>query len=119
MRSYVKIYGPPVYDAMKALEKMAVDMPEVCIMDTILLRGIPSITDASPESIESYFGPGEITMERCDKIISKKGELLGEFDFFFEWFKKPDIAQIESLIKQIDEVLEPIGVRYSIVTKEK
>jgi hypothetical protein len=25
MMSYIKIYGPPVYDAIKALEKMAID----------------------------------------------------------------------------------------------
>jgi hypothetical protein len=58
-------------------------------------------------------------MERCDRIISKQAEMLGEFDFFFEWFKAPDMEDIESLIKQIDEVLEPIGVRYSIITKKK
>ena len=33
MISYIKIYGPPLLKAIKALEKIAVDMPEVCIMD--------------------------------------------------------------------------------------
>jgi hypothetical protein len=36
MKSYVKIVGPPLLEAIKALEKMAIDMPEVCIMDTVI-----------------------------------------------------------------------------------
>jgi hypothetical protein len=29
--SYVKLYSPPVLKAIKTLEKIAVDTPEVCI----------------------------------------------------------------------------------------
>src|SRR3990170_4069031 len=97
-RSYVKIYGPPVLKAIKALEKIAIDMPQVCIMDTIIAQPTMSSRDfpSSREALEpsggymQYFSLlGDIKEERCSKIVSKSGEMLGEHDFFFEWFKKP------------------------------
>ena len=129
MISYVKIYGPPLLEALRALEKVAVDMPEVCIMDTTIQAavGAPEIPGASfgaadisfdtPEGVMSFFGVSDMPEERCDTIISKSGETLGEYDFFFEWFTKPDMAQVEDLIKRIDEALEPLGVKYTLTTK--
>jgi len=87
--SYITIYGPPVYDAIKALEKIAVDMPEVCIMDTIIDTAPLSAYD-NHEYTSNYFNsiPVEIKVERCNNIISKSGEKLGDYDFYFEWFTK-------------------------------
>ncbi len=62
-------------------------------------------------------GAGAISEERCDTIISKSGESLGEYDFYYEWFQKPTVSQIEDLITQIDEALTPTGVKYTITTK--
>lgn len=116
MKSYIKIYGPPVLKAIKALEKVAIDMPEVCIMDTIIMSDIHTLT--AQEEAESYFSAlGEIPIERCSKIISKSGESLGEYDFFFEWFKKPTTEQLNNLIEKIDDALESFGCRYTITTK--
>jgi len=123
MKSYVKLYGPSVSEAIVALRKVAIDFPEVCIMDT----GISAAQDVTasgfgsldtPESIQSFFG-GEkaISEERCDNIISKSGESLGEHDFFFEWFQKPSVAQVEELIIKIDEALVPTKARYTMTTK--
>jgi hypothetical protein len=42
MKSYIKILGPPHLKAIKELEKVAVDMPQLCIMDTIFSSEIPS-----------------------------------------------------------------------------
>ena len=131
MISYVKLYGPPVYDAVKALEKMAIDMPEVCIMDTMIEATIPSssygpddrmggtpLIPGGASGVYEYFRDlGEITMERCSKIISSSGEELGEYDFYFKWFTKPSMNQLEKLIKLIDETLAPLGVRYTITSK--
>jgi len=54
MRSYIKIYGPPISKAIKELEKLAIGMPEVCIMDYVIASDIsPSIAkelDASKVS---------------------------------------------------------------------
>jgi len=51
---------------------------------------------------------GEISVKRCGKIISKSGEGLGEYDFFFEWFTKPTTDQVNELIEKIDEALAPL-----------
>jgi hypothetical protein len=66
--------------------------------------------------VMNYFG-GDISEERCDTIISKSGESLGEYDFYYEWFKKPTVAQIQELIEKIDEALTPTKVKYTITTK--
>jgi hypothetical protein len=119
MISYVKLYGPPIYDAIKELEKIAVGMPEVCIMSTTYVASmVPNVAD--PETAYHYFmdtGISEITKKRCNTIISKSSERLGEYDFFFEWFKKPTMVELNDLIKRIDNALKPVGTRYSITTK--
>ncbi len=127
MISYVKIYGPPLMKALKALEKVAIDMPEVCIMDTNILAslslpevysyGTRSLGSDTTHGVNEFFKDEEIPEERCDTIISKSGQKLGEYDFFFEWFEKPNMGQVEDLIKRIDEALAPLGVKYTLTTK--
>jgi len=128
MISYIKLYGPPIYDAIKALEKIAIDMPEVCIMDTMIAASLPSEgygtddrmggTALIPGGVYNYFLElGEITKERCNNIISESGESLGEYDFYFEWFTKPNMEQMNEFIKAVDKALKSTGVRYSITTK--
>ena len=126
MISYVKLYGPPLMKALRALEKVAVDMPEVCIMDTniqatlnmpVASYGSTSLGFDSTHGIMEYFGVEGMPEERCDTIISKSGHKLGEYDFFFEWFTDPSMDQIEDLIEKIDETLMPLGVKYTLTTK--
>jgi hypothetical protein len=124
MKSYIKIYGPPLMKALKALENIALDLPEVCIMNTNLEMGVPGFADSDDESLGSvsaimgYFGgPEAISEERCDSIISKSGESLGEYDFYFDWFKKPSVNEIMDLIERIDEALADVGVKYTITSK--
>ena len=128
MISYVKIYGPPVLKALKTLEKIAVDEPRVCIMDTLIAQKDELRREADTDSLSmeadtysyhvaDYFGPSEIDEERCDKIISKSGEKLGEYDFFFEWFKNPTADELNILIQKIDTALAPLGCKYTIITK--
>ena len=129
MRSYIKIYGPPILEAIRELEKIAVDMPEVCIMDYAIAR------DLSPKMAEEITGTtvqplgGSVSgffmqrtgvmvpVKRCHSIISKHGQKLGEYDFFFEWYEEPETAQLMDLIKKIDDALTPLGCRYTITTK--
>jgi hypothetical protein len=116
MKSYVRIYGPPLLKAMRALEKMAIGMPEVCIMDSAIEIATPQFN--TQEGIMNYFSPvGGITEKRCATILSKSGIKMGDFDFVFEWFKEPKVEQINMLIEQIDETLTPLGVKYTIATK--
>ena len=82
------------------------------------MGSIPSLAD--PDTAYSYFmntGIAEITRERCNTIVSKSGEQLGEYDFFFEWFKKPTMDELNNLIKRIDKALAPLETRYTITTK--
>ena len=117
MKSYIKIYGPPVLKAIKALQKMAIDMPEVCIMDTLLESYLPGDLGYSGFA-QSYFGGlGSIDEKRCESIISKSGEATGENDFYFEWFRRPKAEELHQFIEQLDETLAPIGVKYTITTK--
>lgn len=120
MKSYIKLYGPPILKAIRELEKISIDMPEVCIMDTVIASTGADYTGSAREfSTQDYFSPlGEISMKRCDTIISKSGETLGEYDFFFEWFTEPTTDQIEDLIGKVDAALEKVGCKYTITTKK-
>lgn len=124
MISYIKLYGPPVYDAIKELEKIAIDMPEVCIMNPAIAALPPIYTErqegtplVSGVAYDYFMELGEITEERCNTIISKSGAKLGEYDFYFEWFKKPSMDELNNLIKRIDKILAPLGTKYTITTK--
>jgi hypothetical protein len=137
LRSYVKIYGPPVFEAIKALERIAVDTPEVCIMNTIISRSIPDhiAQDIGAAPVRSPTGPQDpriagwasnyfsssgvsVPVERCVNIISRSGESLGEYDFFFEWFRSPSREQLEDLVEKVDKALAPLGCFYTITTRK-
>jgi hypothetical protein len=116
MKSYIKVYGPPILKAVKELEKVAIDFPEVCIMDTVIAASGPTFN--TTEGIADFFGGhGDITVERCNNIISKSGESLGEYDFYFEWFVDPSTDQLNDLIEKIDKALKPLKCMYTITTK--
>lgn len=104
--------------AIRALEKVAIDTPEVCIMDSIIAIN-PVVLGESVSDRMDYFSEFQpvITEKRCSTIISKSGELLGEYDFFFEWFRKPKSEELHQLMEKIDEALAPLGCRYTITTK--
>jgi len=130
MKSYVKVYGPPLLKALKALEKTAIGMPEVCIMDTTIEAGLRApkmgmstleMTEPTLDSLDGvmnfFGGEGSISKKRCSTIVSKSGESLGEYDFYYEWFTKPTMKQVEDLIERIDKALAPTGAKYTITTK--
>jgi hypothetical protein len=115
MKSYITVYGPPLLKALKALGKVAVDFPEVCIMDTVIAAGGPLLN--TPDGIIDYLGAPDITVERCGTIISDSGEALGDYDFFFEWFADPTMDQLNDLIGKVDKALKPLKCMYTITTK--
>ena len=127
MRSYIKIYGPPVLEGIVALEKIAIDMPEVCIMDYFIKTDISPRTarELGGRPLQSQIVPGffmnrtgvVVPVKRCQRIISKHGTKLGEYDFFFEWRKDPTSTQLDNLILRIDEAFKKIGCHYTITTK--
>jgi hypothetical protein len=129
MRSYIKIRGPSILEAVRELEKIAIDMPQVCIMDEAILRDIPPSlardlgeTFEYTDSVNGFFSRRtgvRVSRERCNSIISESGEALGDYDFFFEWYKEPSMEELEMLIERIDEALEPLErVTYTITTRK-
>ena len=118
MKSYIKVIGPPILKTIKELEKIAVEMPEVCIMSIPIETGAPTFGNLTGDSagINSYC-EAEMPEERCNNIISKSGESLGEYDFYFEWFKKPSMEDLRLLIEKIDAAADKTGAKYTITTK--
>ena len=104
-------------------------MPEVCIMDQIILRDLsPRIAkDLGGDTVKTVEAtvPGffmertgtVVPIQRCHNLISKHGQKLGEYDFFFEWHEDPDTSQLMELIGRIDKALKPLGCLYTITTK--
>ena len=129
MRSYIKIFGPPILEAIRELEKVAIDMPEVCVMDQVKLKDLsPRIASdiggnkvgTVDVAVSGFFMQRTgvvVPVKRCHSIISKHGQKLGEYDFFFEWHKDPDTSQLNTLIGKIDIALKPLGCLYTITTK--
>lgn len=115
MKIFIKIYGPPHLKAIKALEEIAVDLPETCIMDQAILNDVPK---SLAGDIGGWFSSRGVIVpfERCKSMISKSGESLGEFDFFFEWYAQPKREQIVDLIDRIDKAMTKIDCMYTITT---
>jgi hypothetical protein len=118
VKSYIKIYGPPFVKALRALEKIAVESPEVLIKsfyDTFLSSLALDYTDESQDYISSI--PLEVPVGRRVRLISKSGHTLGDYDFFFEWARDPTWEELQDLTSKIDKALGPLGCKYTIVTK--
>lgn len=116
MKSYIKIYGPPVLKAIQKLQALAIETPEVCIMDTIIANDIPRFMER--DQVMRYFEQyGQISVERCDNLISASRGTLGEYDFVYDWFTPPTGDQVNELIGKIDETLADLGCKYTITTK--
>jgi hypothetical protein len=117
-------------EAIVRLERIAVDMPKVCIWDTQILRDIPpnlgrdiggrAISQTRTDWVKSYYERRNVVIsgERCQSIISSSGDSLGEYDFFYEWLEGPSMEQLETLIEKIDDALESLGCRYTITTRK-
>ena len=116
MKSYVKILGPPLLEAIKALDKIAVEMEGISVMNP-LIQLAPYDTMTSDETRVYFDAVGTVKPSRYDSIISKSGESLGEYDYYFEWFQRPRMKDLEVLLEKIDEALKPLGCLYAITTK--
>ncbi len=128
-RSYIKIYGPPISKAIRALEKVAVEYSKTKTIrhyDILTPSLVSSYLDetmrgVSPRGATEYgqnlLPEIEMPVEEKTKLISKASDTLGEYDFFFEWGEEPTKQEVLELIAKIDEALTDCGCRYTIVTK--
>lgn len=147
VKSYIKLYGPPVYDGLRELEKIAIEITSqvpvayyhACLPQSIIdswqgPTDREELTDKDGATMGSYYDAtmqkyfktysdeceylfNELKKEKKDKLISNAGHMLGEYDFFFEWLEEPKEEEIYNLIKKIDDSLKKLNLRYSIVTK--
>lgn len=121
VRSYVRIYGPPVMEAIKALEAVAVDMNKT---DQIKFSHkcipYPRYTQQDSRDWQSYLQTLQKTYVDCyepAKLISDSHTMLGEYDFFFEWSEAPTNSQMYALMRKIDEALKGLGCHYTLKTE--
>ncbi len=120
-RSYVKIYGPPVMKAIKALEGVAVEMSKATdVKFSHKCLPYPDRYQSNTKDWNQYLNNMERMYVDCYepvKLISESHQLLGEYDFFYEWTEEPKMAQIEELLEKIDGALEGLGCSYTLTTK--
>ena len=121
-KSYIKVYGPPILKAVRALEKVAVEFSKTTtIRHYDILTPTPDyVIDAERymSGYAQYLLPEiQMPVEEKVKLISGSSDTLGEYDFFFEWGKEPTKQEVLELISKIDEALSDCGCRYTIVTK--
>ncbi len=115
-RSYIKIYGPPLGKGLRALEKVAVEMSKKTTMRFYSVS-IPDIT-ISPTGTEGVPTTiGGLSERESVKLISRSSQVLGDYDFFFEWGVEPTVKEINELIDMIDAALIECGCKYTITTK--
>ena len=117
MKSYIKIYGPPILKALDELEKVASEMPEISFYYHYILGFIPVGRSSYAPLGEEPLGVGEKYEAKSKTLVSRSGHTLGDYDFFFEWAKEPDGEQLRNLIGKIENALTPLGCRYTITTK--
>jgi hypothetical protein len=121
VRSNVKIYGPPLMKAIKALEATAVEMSKTTALKFSHTRiPYPTRMQGNTKDWNEYLKNMERTYVDCYepvKLISDFKQLLGEYDFFFEWTEEPTMARIEELLEKIDAALEGLGCYYKLTTE--
>jgi len=120
-KTYVRIYGPPLLKAIKALEGVAVDMSKATeVKFSHKCVPYPTRLQSDKRDWNNYLKNLKNTYTDCyepQKIISDASITLGEYDFMFEWTEKPTMKKIQGLIEKIDGALGDLGVYYSLTTE--
>ncbi|MHA2073572.1 MAG: hypothetical protein ACW97X_03060 [Candidatus Hodarchaeales archaeon] len=98
---------PKVIDILTQLEQSK----EKDLAFTFIRLIGPSVSQAIEvlnENISNFLGVKNIT-----------GELIGRFDYAFEWVRIPETNDISRLSTTLDQVLKDTGVIFTISTKSK
>lgn len=121
MKTYVKIYGPPVMEALQELQKIAAEMPRVAHFHFLAGLGGTPTTLKSTESAAPSTGIGPYAEKAVTLVkkspVSKSGHTLGDYDFFFEWEHDPTWSEMSELISKIDKAFSRLGCEYTLTTK--
>jgi hypothetical protein len=120
-KSYVRIYGPPLLKAIRALEGVAVEMSNKTeIKFSHKCVPYPTRMQSDRNDWNTYLKNMQKTYKDCyepEKILSDASMTLGDYDFVFEWTRKPSMVQVEDLIAKVDTILSDVGVLYTITTE--
>lgn len=122
MKTYVKIYGPPLMEALRELEKIATKMPKITHYHFLVgytgAFSTTSVTMGQPYPPDTAFlGTAADAEKVTHPVISKFGHTLGEYDFFFEWKEDPTWDEICGLISNIDKAFTTLGCKYTLTSK--
>ena len=121
VKSYIRIYGPPLLKAIKVLEGVAVDMSNKTeVKFSHKCVPYPTRLQSDKNDWNTYIKNMQKTYKDCyepEKILSDASMTLGDYDFVFEWTSKPSIAKIEDLIAVVDTALAEVGVLYTMTTE--
>lgn len=122
MKTYVKIYGPPLMEALDELQKIATKMPKITHYHFLVgYSGAPStqsVTMGEPYPADTALVGATAAAEKVTHpVISKSGHTLGEYDFFFEWDEEPTWNDMRELISKIDKVFSKLGCKYTLTSK--
>ena len=119
-KTYVRIFGPPLLKAIKALEELAVDMSKTTeVKFSHKCVPYPSRLQSDRRDWDSYLKNMRKMYVDCyepQKIISDASMILGDNDFVFEWTDKPSMKKIKNLIERIDDKLSDLGCYYTLNT---
>jgi hypothetical protein len=120
-KTYVRIYGPPLLKAIRALEGVAVEMSKaVEVKFSHKCVPYPTRMQSDRRDWNNYLKGLTQTYTDCyepQKIISDAGMTMGDHDFMFEWSQRPSMKRIQDLIEKVDEALMGLGVLYTITTE--
>jgi len=119
-KTYVRIFGPPLLKAIKALEELAVDMSKTTeVKFSHKCVPYPTRLQSDRRDWDSYLKNMRKMYVDCyepQKIISDASMILGDNDFVFEWTDKPSMKKIKNLIERIDDKLSDLGCYYTLNT---
>jgi hypothetical protein len=102
---------------LRLLEKVAVEMSKKTTMRFFSIS-VPDITltpSGEPSGVPSAMGG--LSERESVKLISRSSQVLGDYDFFFEWGIEPTVKEINDLIERIDAEFLECGCTYTITTK--
>ena len=140
MKTYVKIYGPPLGEGLEELQRIATEIPKVAHYHMLAgYDGAPPYPISQIPTVETGTSLGEPRIQypptptpaetltpsseglpatkAVHPAVSKSGYTLGEYDFFFEWSEEPSWQQMRDLISRIDQAFAKLGCKYTLTTK--
>ncbi|MHA2233377.1 MAG: hypothetical protein ACXAB4_12915 [Candidatus Hodarchaeales archaeon] len=102
MKSYIKLYGPKIDQALLDLDKLVDELIQVEDGKSAGIR-----YEKKKGMLAKFFGG------------KHHRETIGDYDYELNWHEDPQVEEMMELVKRIDEKLAAIGTRYTITSVKK